>query len=168
MMEKLSALMDDQGDRADCDHCLNRLTEDVELRERWELYHLIGDVLRGTEAPPLPDSFAGRLAAEPTVLAPPSRPAGGTTSSPLRYPLPIAAGIAAVAFVAWVGLPQLRPAPVLEARLIGPAPEATAPAVPVAHDVDDYLLAHKRFSPSSAMSGVAPYVRTVSESRPAR
>ena len=169
MKEKLSALMDDQGDRAECDHCLNQLKQDVELRESWELYHLIGDVLRGTDGAALPDSFSGRLAAEPTVVAPRRRSASGVAAGPLRYTLPLAAGIAAVAFVAWVGLPQLQPAPVLEARVnTAPVPVAAAPAVPVAHDVGDYLLAHQRFSPSSAMSGVAPYVRTVSESEPAR
>jgi hypothetical protein len=29
--------------------------------------------------------------------------------------------------------------------------------------VGDYLLAHQRFSPAIAMSGLAPYVRTVAE-----
>lgn len=168
MKEQLSALMDDQGDRAERERCLDRLNDDVELAERWETYHLIGDVLRGTNGEALPDSFADRLAAEPTVLAPRTRPATGGSSSPLRYALPLAASVAAVAFVAWVGLPQLQTSPVLEARTATKIPVATAPVVPVAQDVSDYLLAHQRFSPSSAMSGVAPYVRTVSESGPAR
>ncbi|MCG6875650.1 MAG: sigma-E factor negative regulatory protein [Betaproteobacteria bacterium] len=168
MKEHLSALMDDQGDRAECDHCLDRLKEDVELRDSWALYHLIGDVLRGTNGAALPESFADRLAAEPTVLAPRTRPANSAPNSLLRYALPIAASIAAVAFVAWVGLPQIQPSPVLQARTSAPVTVSTAPVVPVAHDVGDYLLAHQRFSPSSAMSGVAPYVRTVSEPGPAR
>jgi hypothetical protein len=37
--------------------------------------------------------------------------------------------------------------------------------VPVAVGVEDYLLAHQRFSPASSMQGVAPYVRTVSAER---
>jgi sigma-E factor negative regulatory protein RseA len=46
---------------------------------------------------------------------------------------------------------------------------ALPPAVvPAAQGVNDYVLAHQRFSPSSAMGGMAPYVRTVSESREAR
>ncbi len=176
MKEQLSALMDDQEDGAECGRCLDRLKEDGELRERWNIYHLIGDVLRDTNGEALPDSFASRLAAEPTVVAP--RRAIGVSRSPLRYALPLAASIAAVAFVAWVSLPQLSSSPVLEARnatapvAAAPVvPVATAPAapvVPVAQDVGDYLIAHQRFSPSSAMSGVAPYVRTVSESGPAR
>jgi hypothetical protein len=35
--------------------------------------------------------------------------------------------------------------------------------VPPAQGVTDYLLAHQRFSPAIAMSGLAPYVRTVAE-----
>lgn len=168
MKEKLSVLMDDQADRAECDHCLDRLKDDAELRESWELYHLIGDVLRGTNGGALPETFAARLAAEPTVLAPRSIPERTAPHSPLRYALPLAASVAAVAFVAWVSLPQLQPAPVLQARTAAPVSVTTTPVVPVAHGVGDYLMAHQRFSPSSAMSGVAPYVRTVSEPGPAR
>lgn len=168
MKEQLSALMDDQGDRAECERCLNRLKDDGELRLSWEIYHLIGDTLRDTGGGALSESFASRLAAEPTVIAPRARPATGMLRGPLRYALPIAASIAAVAFVAWVGLPQLTSSPVVEARNAGVAPVAGATVIPVAHDVGDYLLAHQRFSPSSAMSGVAPYVRTVSESTSGR
>lgn len=168
MKEQLSALMDDQGDSTECDLCLNRMKGDVELRQVWAVYHLIGDVLRGTDAPAFRQSFAERLASEPTIVAPPRQPVRDTARSPLRYAWPIAAGVTAVAFVAWVGLPQLRPTPVLEARTTTVAPVTTISAVPVAQDVGDYLLAHQRYSPSSAMSGVAPYVRTVSESKPAR
>jgi sigma-E factor negative regulatory protein RseA len=168
MKERISALMDDQGDPVDCDRCLEGMKVDVELRETWSVYHLIGDVLRGTDAPPLPRAFAERLAGEPTIVAPQRRPPGDAGRAPLRYTWPIAAAIAAVAFVAWVSLPQLQPAPVLQAQSTTVAPAFVAPVVPVAQDVGDYLLAHQRFSPSSAMSGVAPYVRTVSESGPAR
>jgi sigma-E factor negative regulatory protein RseA len=52
--------------------------------------------------------------------------------------------------------------PAVAAVAVPPAP------VPVAQGVNDYVLAHQRFSPSSAMGGMAPYVRTVSESREAR
>jgi sigma-E factor negative regulatory protein RseA len=168
MKERLSALMDDQGDTAECDRCLEGMKVDVELRQTWAVYHLIGDVLRGTDAPGLPDSFAERLAKEPTVFAPQRRQSAGAGRTPLRYIWPVAAAVAAVAFVAWVSLPQLQPAAQLQAQNTTVAPVAAAPVVPVAQDVGDYLLAHQRFSPYSAMSGVAPYVRTVSESAPAR
>ena len=50
MKEQLSALMDDQLDGAECDGCLRRLKDDEALRADWELYHLIGDAIRGTPA----------------------------------------------------------------------------------------------------------------------
>lgn len=163
MKEQLSAMMDDQGDGAACDRCLERIKLDVELRESWSVYHLIGDVLRGTDGGTLPESFGQRLAGEPTVVAP-QRRSSAARPTRLRYALPIAASVAAVAFVAWVGLPQLESGSIQTAQT--PAP--MTPAIPVARDVGDYLLAHQPFSPSSAMSGVAPYVRTVSEPGPAR
>jgi len=163
MKEQLSALMDDQGDGAECDRCLERIKVDAELRKSWAVYHLIGDVLRGTDGGTLPESFGQRLAGEPTVVAP-QRRSSAIRPTPVRYALPIAASVAAVAFVAWVGLPQLQSGTTETAQ----APATAAPAIPVARDVGDYLLAHQPFSPSSAMSGVAPYVRTVSEPGPAR
>ena len=65
MKERLSALMDDQGDHAECEHCLGQVRADVELRETWQVYHLIGDVLRGTHGGTLPATFAQRMVDEP-------------------------------------------------------------------------------------------------------
>jgi len=173
MKERVSALMDGQLDGAACDDCLDRLGKDADLRRDWALYHLIGDTLRGTAAHTLPVGLGERLAAEPTVLAPRSARRSGAGRGTWHYALSAAAGVAAVALVGWVTLSQLQPgdgvpvagvpqtaAPVASAP---PAPAVPVAAVPVARGMDDYLLAHQRFSPSSAMSGVAPYVRTVSE-----
>jgi sigma-E factor negative regulatory protein RseA len=170
MRERLSAMIDDELEAADCDRCLAQIGQDSELRETWDLYHLIGDALRGHAGPALPQTFAPRLAAEPTVLAPrrAERPAARST----WYALSAAASIAAVAFVGWMALPLFeRPQ---EVAATAPAPAAPAMAVadvqpvPAAQGVNDYLLAHQRFSPSSAMGGIAPYVRTISEVREAR
>jgi sigma-E factor negative regulatory protein RseA len=69
-----------------------------------------------------------------------------------------------VALVAWLALSMQMPggAPAPQARLQVPL---AAPAA-----VNDYMLAHQEFSPSTAMRGVASYVRTVSahEADPAR
>jgi hypothetical protein len=48
-----------------------------------------------------------------------------------------------------------------------PAAYVTQVAVPAGEGAKDYLLAHQRYSPSNAMQGVAPYVRTVAEQRSA-
>ncbi|MCZ7564314.1 MAG: sigma-E factor negative regulatory protein [Burkholderiales bacterium] len=171
MKERVSALMDDQLDGSACDGCLDELGKDADLRRDWALYHLIGDTLRGTAAHTLPTAFGARLAAEPTVLAPRPARRRAAPRGTWHYAFAAAAGVAAVAFVGAFMLPQLQPGggvPVANAPQKAPLPVASAPAtpapvVPVAHGMDDYLLAHQRYSPSSAMSGVAPYVRTVSE-----
>lgn len=169
MKERLSALMDEELDGAEADGCLAQLAEDKALRDAWGVYHLIGDTLRGEAGQGLPPAFAQRLAAEPTVLAPrrTARPAGRGA----WYAFSAAASVAAVALVGWMALPLFEaPAPIAKAppaQAIATVAVPPAP-VPVAHGVNDYVLAHQRFSPSSAMGGMAPYVRTVSESREAR
>lgn len=170
MKERLSAMIDDELGTAECEPCLAQLDQDPALREAWDLYHLIGDTLRGHAGPALPQTFAPRLAAEPTVLAP--RRIERPGARPTWYALSAAASVAAVALVGWMALPLFEgsqqvatTAPVPAAP---PATVAEAQPVPAAQGVNDYLLAHQRFSPSSAMGGIAPYVRTISEVREAR
>jgi hypothetical protein len=70
-----------------------------------------------------------------------------------------------------MALPLFDPPAQIASSLPAPAQATVAlpPAVvPAAQGVNDYLLAHQRFSPSSVMGGMAPYVRTVSEAREAR
>jgi sigma-E factor negative regulatory protein RseA len=156
MKEKLSAMMDDALADGERESCVRRLKEDDELRATWDLYHLIGDALRGHTAPQVAEQVWARLAAEPTVLAPQRAPAARTRL--VRYPLAAAASVAAVALVGWLALPLFD----LDGRPGTPPPVVEA-AVPAAQGVADYLLAHQRFSPAIAMSGLAPYVRTVAE-----
>ena len=169
MKERLSALMDEELGGTEADGCLTRLAEDEALRETWRVYHLIGDTLRGQAGHGLSPDFAQRLAGEPTVLAP--RRAVRPVARSKWYALSAAASVAAVALVGWMALPLVAPpAPIAKAP-VAPAIAAVAlpPAViPPAQGVNDYVLAHQRFSPSSAMGGMAPYVRTVSETREAR
>ena len=159
MKEKLSAMMDDALAEGERESCVRRLKEDDELRAAWDVYHLIGDTLRGHTAPHVADEVRARLADEPTVLAP-RRPARPRLP---WYPLAAAASVAGVALVAWLALPQLDLQPGREAQTMARAAEQLPAAVPPAQGVADYLLAHQRFSPASAMSGLAPYVRTVAE-----
>jgi sigma-E factor negative regulatory protein RseA len=172
MKEEVSAMMDGEIAGRECDRCVARMKVDPFLRaESWDLYHLIGDALRGHIAPAVIDQVREKLAAEPTVLAPSASP----MRSPRRagwYALSAAASVAAVALVGWMALPlfDLQPARldataarVVEAPPTAAAPAATPVTVPAAHGVSDYLLAHQRFSPSSTIGGNAPYVRTVTE-----
>jgi sigma-E factor negative regulatory protein RseA len=163
MKEKLSAMMDDALAEGERESCVRRLEEDEELRATWDVYHLIGDALRGHTAPQVAEQVRARLAAEPTILAP--RRARRTGGGLAWYPLAAAASVAAVALVGWLALPlfDVQPGadPRTMARVVEPAPAPVV--VPPAQGVADYLLAHQRFSPAIAMSGLAPYVRTVAE-----
>jgi sigma-E factor negative regulatory protein RseA len=159
MKEKLSAMMDDALADSERESCVRRLKDDDELRAAWDVYHLIGDTLRGHTAPHVADEVRARLADEPTVLA----PRRAERPRLAWYPLAAAASVAAVALVGWLALPLTDLQPGREAQTMARAAEQVPAAVPLAQGVADYLLAHQRFSPAIAMSGLAPYVRTVAE-----
>jgi len=160
MKETLSAWMDSELSGEQARPLLPQLKHDAELRRNWDCYHLIGDALRGVQGADLCAGVCARLEAEPTVLAPQRR----SKPEKLRWTaLSLAAGMAAVAFVAWMGLPGTQPESLQLAAV--PVPEVRQAAVPAGEGAKDYLLAHQRYSPSSAMQGVAPYVRTVADVR---
>ena len=160
MNEELSAWMDGELERERAGELPSRLKRDADLRGDWNCYHLIGDALRGVHGPDLCGRICARLEAEPTILAPQRR----SRAEKLRWlALSAAASIAAVAFVGWTVLPGLQQdTPQIAARS-----EIKPVAIPAGEGAKDYLLAHQRYSPSNAMQGVAPYVRTVAEERSA-
>ncbi|MBL8340013.1 MAG: sigma-E factor negative regulatory protein [Rubrivivax sp.] len=109
----LSAFADGDADAANRSIAMWR--EDPGARERWHLYHLIGDVLRSEDLSSTPrrdaQFLAGlreRLAAEPVPFAPAAVvPKAATRARRLgwRAPVAVAAGFAAVA----TALVALRP-----------------------------------------------------------
>lgn len=175
MKTEISAFVDGELDQDAMQRCLQRLQQDERLRQSWDDYHLIGDALRGETGRALSVSFARRLEAEPTVLAP--KPAVAAYHSRWMPALSAAAGVAVVAFAAWIAVPQVgtdagpvatapgAPSPVNPQIATTPQRVPAGTGVPVAVGVEDYLLAHQRFSPVSRIQGVAPYVRTVSAER---
>lgn len=132
--------------------------------------------------------FSERLAQEPTVLAPRARAPRALQT----WALSAAASVAAVAVVGWVSMSMLStdgtsgaPGTLAKAPTASPAPAtalapvstvATAPVAPlrpvgpavvepsaaIPEHMHEYLLAHQGVSPSTAMQGVTPYIRTVS------
>jgi sigma-E factor negative regulatory protein RseA len=175
VMERISALMDGELDDDEAARELAQLKQDSSLRDGWDTFHMIGDVMRG--APVLSAGFERRLAerldTEPTILAP-SRARTRRIPPTVSYGLSAAASLAAVAAVAWVALSGTPPgpanpvgyaaapgAPVTAATSVAPV-ASSVPNVPDAGRTHDYLLAHQGVSPSTAFQGVAPYVRTVS------
>lgn len=162
MKSEVSALMDGELDEKTAAELLARLKQEEELLASWNTFHAISDALHETylHSPGFQEKFHERLAKEPTILAPSPR----RNAKALTYLLSAAASIAAVGFVFWstqFGDSGLTPV----ARQ-----EAVVKSAPLLVPVNDYLIAHQEFSPSTAMQGVAPYVRTVSlnEADPAR
>jgi sigma-E factor negative regulatory protein RseA len=158
MKEKISALMDGELDDKAAAQMIDTLAKDRETLDTWRTYHLISDALRDTQL--LSEGFAERVAAklaqEPTVLAPNRLKA----DQPRRW-VAMAASVAAVALVGWLGFAPQQTAvvPVAQAPRIEPKPQL----VPLPTGTNDYLLAHQGFSPRVSLQGMAPYVLTVSE-----
>jgi sigma-E factor negative regulatory protein RseA len=164
MKENLSAWMDSELPGAQSGQLLPQLKSNAGLRGSWDSYHLIGDTLRGAHGPDLCAKICARLEAEPTVLAPRRRDMADKSQ---RFALSAVAIAAAVAFVSWVAFPGMQEGAPQSASAPPAVPEVKQAAAPAAAGIKDYLLAHQRYSPSSAMQGVAPYVRTVAEERSA-
>ena len=168
-MENISALMDGElGDREAAREC-ERLKGDPVLRETWHSFHMVGDALRGERL--LSKGFSARLAQrldqEPTVLAP-----RRLTPKPTRfttYALSAAASLAVVSLVGWMALsPSVPVGPIAGSPPIKPPTMVQAPQVAsVSSDgrMNDYILAHQGFSPSTTFQGLAPYIRSVSTTR---
>ncbi len=165
-MERLSALMDGELDDREVVHELASIKADPEREAVWKVYHMIGDTLRGEEvySSEVAAQVGARLDDEPTVLAPRMWKMGHATR---RVALPIAASLCGAAVVAWLALSNNVLIPTEDApgevAVIAEAPEAVMDAGQSEADgMSEYLMAHQQFSPSTAMQGVVPYVRTVS------
>jgi sigma-E factor negative regulatory protein RseA len=74
--EHISALKDGELPASDVELAFAALHAE-DGREAWEVYHRIGDVLRGQESPDLSPEFAARLAQR--LAAEPASPAIGTS-----------------------------------------------------------------------------------------
>jgi sigma-E factor negative regulatory protein RseA len=167
-MEKISQLMDGELGRRETKTTIELLESDQALARSWETYHLIGDSLRSEAELPLDFTrrLHERLGQEPTLIAPHMR----LSHRVVRYTLPLTAGVAGITLVVWLALPlhdTLQPASnAVALSQTGSVPHAVLQSNRGA--VNEYLTAHQEFSPSTAMQGLAPYVRTVSadESNP--
>ncbi len=168
-MERVSVLMDGEVNEGQMGQQLAQLKDRPELVECWDTFHLIGDVLRGEGM--LSASFRQgimeKLATEPTVLAPRRAAAKKMTT----YMLSAAASVAAIAVVGWLAFfnnPLPPPTEVAQTppTLASPAiPSPQLASVPSDGTMNEYLIAHQEYSPSTAIQGLAPYIRTVSSAR---
>ncbi len=168
-MDKISTFMDGEASQMEAHQAVLRLKQDDECLEIWKTFHLIGDTMRGV--PVLRDDFSARFHArmeqEPTLLAPRM-----IWRKPATLALSAAASLAAVTVVLTLVFTDnaLQPqAPIAAIPAAVPKAGATQivmlpQPVPAANQarVNEYLMAHQEYSPSTTLQGVAPYVRTVS------
>ena len=168
--ERISALVDGECGEVEADIALAALHGEGD-QANWEIYHQIGDVLRSDDMAvnmraDFSTRMAARLAAEPIHLMPEAHPPASsavrTAQGFRRWALPGAIAAAAAAAMAFVATPQLMvalkgstdPVPTVATM----AASATEGAVLRDERIDDYLLAHQRFSPS--VFSTTQYART--------
>lgn len=166
MKDRISVLMDGELDDSSAAQVIDVLARRSETgddaRDAWRTYHLISDALGKSRmlSAGFSERVAAALAMEPTVLAP--RRVGGA-GEPRRW-VALAAGVAAVSLVAWLGFaPQESAMQVAKLPPAAVSKEARPAVVALPSGTNDYLLAHQGFSPRMSIVGMAPYVRTVSE-----
>lgn len=171
-MDKISEWMDGELNGGETRRQVERLKQDAELNRCWAVFHLIGDVMRGERV--LSREFerrlVARLAEEPAVLAPRPQAAPRFTT----YALSAAASLSAVAVVGWLAFynplapqPEIAQSPTPPAT-VAASQEPQLPNVPSDGTMNEYLIAHQEFSPSTEIQGLAPYIRSVSGTRPAK
>jgi sigma-E factor negative regulatory protein RseA len=153
--EQVSAFLDGELPSSETELLLKRLTRDVDLRESFGRYALIGEILRGTESGvgryPLSRGFAAGVNAAINGEAAP----GGSPSIQARAPrwwrpvagAAVAAGVAAVAVVA------------LQQRTVAPSVRTVVPVM--AQNV-----AQSVAKPKEALSYTVPAVAPADESPP--
>lgn len=158
MKQEISALMDGELFEDEAESLLNRIGRGSDARRDWEIYHLIGDVLRQPEHihSDLSAKVRECMQDEPTVLA----PRGRAVKQQMRMlAMSIAASLSAVGVVAWMSLqigPEVAPKMAAQQNAVRPVNAQIHPKA------NDYLMAHQEFSPSTDMNGGASYIRTVS------
>lgn len=146
MTQEISSLMDGELSSPEAERAIRVCCTTPEAAQKWQEYHLIGDVLRG--GLPHPTDTAARvgraLESEPAIIARPRRVLETTVG---RVALAAAASVATIGVVGWIGtqggqLPGGTPVaktPTVLQPVANKAP-AAAPAV----DPQDYYIAHKQ------------------------
>ena len=163
MNEKLSALMDGELDRDQARSVIKSLGSDDVSREHWNLYHVIGEALRGDDLG-CDKADDGRTAAifaalalEPTVLAPKmiKQPVERRT----RIALAMAASVITISAVGLVAVQQQngQVSAVQLVQQVAPKPVAVNKQSPSTAEsrVNDYLVVHRQFSNPGAFQPVA-------------
>lgn len=195
--EQLSALADGQLQDGEWRDAVSFACGD-EGRSTWELYHLVGDVMRSSElARPANPAFMARLReqiAQETISPRPAEPlvavvaAAGVdraaNASVFRWKMVAGvASLAAVAAIGWTSLATLQGTGQAPGGHLASAPtRSVVPAAPVVAVVDsdgqqvmlrdprldELLAAHKQFGSTSALQMPAGFLRNATFESPGR
>jgi len=144
MTQEISSLMDGELDAHEAERAIRSCCATSEAAQKWQEYHLIGDVLRGGK--PHPTDTAARvsiaLRGEPAMIARPKRMIDTTVG---RIALAAAASVATIGVVGWIGTQGGQvPGGAVVAKNPAAIPVANKmPAAPTV-DVQDYYIAHKQ------------------------
>lgn len=162
MKEQISALMDGEVDLDAAPHVYAALRKEGGTASAdWAAWHVIGDVMRGefVAQSNMQARVMKQIDAEPTVLAPRRSLLESLRST---YAVPMAASVAAVAFVGWV-VWQSQGGIALQPEMAQPSvAQNTMPP----EALSGYMLAHHEYAPSNGMQhdfNIRPV--TYSESR---
>ena len=163
MTQEISSLMDGELEAHEAERTIRACCASSESAQKWQEYHLIGDVLRGGK--PHPTDTAARVSEvlrdEPAIVARPRRMIDTTVG---RIALAAAASVATIGVVGWIGTQggQVPGGPVV-AKNPGAIPVANKmPAAPTV-DVQDYYIAHRQlpsYRPVNNRSVPAPATAT--------
>ena len=182
--EQLSAMLDEGCSSLERSRILDQLSSE-ELRQTWDRYHLIGDVMRGEgtrlSAGGIADRVRAQLETEPAIISAP-RPGNSAETHPFWLrPAAGAALAASVAVLAVLTVPQLMetepggspiqvakaPVPISTGSLGRPPPPATGTRwkdlvqPEVESRLNRYLVDHNEYASPGGM-GVLPYATFVS------
>ena len=157
MKKEISALMDSELFEDESESLLDRIGRGTGAHKDWEVYHLIGDVLRQPDHIhcDLSAKVRERMLDEPTVLAPRSH---AVRRKVRTVALSAAASLAAVGVVAWMSQQigsETQPQMAMQKNTLRPV------SIQIQPKSNDYLMAHQEFSPSTDMNGGASYIRMV-------
>ncbi len=109
--EQVSALLDNELSDRDSASVLTKISQDRDLCERWERYHMIGDVMRGESinlmASEISERVKQQVNLEPAIISIPKKTHTGPWKSNWIKPAAGAALAASVATVAVITAPGL-------------------------------------------------------------
>ncbi len=155
MKQDISALMDGELFDEDAEDVLNKLKRNPEAHTEWQVYHLISDALRQPDhvRSDISASMRDRLRDEPIVFAPVVQ-----QKQARWYAVSAAASVMAITLVAWL---SLQAGSTIQFQ-VATTQNAMHPASFSAVDnFDDYLSAHREFSPRKDVLRMTSHVSTV-------